>query len=183
MSKSENGWEVQTHQRNLRTWVIPIKGGPKRHLVIRDNRAGFLLATFALIFAELIEEPSKVWDWWGYANRNVRGSTRIKSDHASATAIDLNATQHPRGMLVTANFTDDQLKEVRRQLGRPMFRSVLRWGGGYPVPDGMHFALKTTNRLKILAAARLAAKTPRGRRVLAANPGFRAPVLRKIAGL
>ena len=66
----------------------------------------------------------------------VRGSTDRLSCHASGTAIDLNATQHPLGAIGT--FPADKV---------PMIRALakkygLAWGGDYRNrKDEMHFEI------------------------------------------
>src|SRR5215213_5395312 len=63
-------------------------------------------ADLAVVFTEFIERfnaeveriEGPVLDDWSYANRLVRGSATVVSNHGSATAIDLNALKHPRGV-------------------------------------------------------------------------------------
>lgn len=90
-------------------------------------------------------EPSTLRDDWSFAPRPVRGSTTTLSNHASGTAEDLNATQHPRGRRGT--FTKAQVREVRSildDLVDPVTdRCVVRWGEDYrsAPTDGMHFEI------------------------------------------
>lgn len=90
-------------------------------------------------------EPSTLLDDWSYAPRPIRGSTTTLSNHASGTAIDLNATQHPRGRRGT--FTATQVKRVRAILASlrdpATGRCVVRWGEDYQTAptDGMHFEI------------------------------------------
>jgi hypothetical protein len=95
---------------------------------------------------ESVTEQDRVMDDWSYALRPVRGQTTGYSNHGSATAWDVNATQHPRGRSVLATFSPAQAKKVREivnsvtdNAGKP----VLRWGGDYvhSPTDGMHFEI------------------------------------------
>lgn len=77
---------------------------------------------------------------WGYAERTIRGSSTVLSNHASGTAIDLNAPQHPLGTDPTSNYTFDQISAIH-QIVRDT-RDVVRWGGDYTGrKDGMHFEI------------------------------------------
>lgn len=97
MSYSQNGWKALDSTQSgplprLRKWVIP---GTGRHLVLRDGSAGFVLIHFALWWHEKVEPlDGGVWDEWGWAARPIRGGTTT-SNHASGTAMDLNATSIP----------------------------------------------------------------------------------------
>ena len=169
---SQNGYTTLPHRLTgalprLRKWTIP---GTGRHLVMRDGSAGFVLAHLALWFHSKVERLDHgVWDEWGYAARPVRGGTK-PSNHASGTAIDLNATRHPLGVATLETFTPEQAARIRRRL-RLTFLGCIRWGGDYTKrPDAMHFELIRGLRAVELLAKALA-KTPRGRRILAANPG------------
>ena len=87
--------------------------------------------TDTLIVASIAGE---VLDDWSWAVRTVRGSTTVISNHASGTAVDLNATRHARG--VTGTFTRKQVAAIRRILAD---LRVIRWGGDFTtVADEMH---------------------------------------------
>jgi hypothetical protein len=74
------------------------------------------------------------WDEWGYAFRDVRGVPGKLSNHASGTAIDLNATKHPLGKVGT--FPADKVPIIRALAKK--YR--LAWGGDYRGRvDEMHF--------------------------------------------
>jgi len=162
---SQNGWVVlnseQTHQ-----WVIP---GTGRWLRLSKGPAGFVLAHLALWFHKRIE-PLDVdpWDDWGYAVRPIRGSSTVISNHASGTAIDLNATKHPLGVRNT--FTIDQAAEIRKRLaGR--YDGCIRWGGDYQIrADEMHFEIDA-GPARILALADALDNSRGGQRVRFANGG------------
>lgn len=130
MVKSQNGYPG-----NDRTHVhsVPIPGGS---ITVRRGPAGDLLVWFTHQFHQCVE--ALVWPGnWGYAERPIRGSTQL-SNHASGTAIDLNAPQHPLGTNPTANFTSEQIATIRLLLGR--MRGAIRWGGDYTSrKDPMHF--------------------------------------------
>lgn len=66
---------------------------------------------------------------WGFAERLIRGSSTTLSNHASGTAIDLNAPQHPLGVTASRNFTTAQIAQVRRIVDA--CDGVVRWGGDY----------------------------------------------------
>lgn len=74
---------------------------------------------------------------WGWADRAIRGSS-VVSNHASGTAIDLNAPKHPLG--ASGTFTSKQVRAIRAILKD--FPEV-RWGGDYTGrKDEMHFEIR-----------------------------------------
>ncbi len=92
-------------------------------------------------------------DDWGYANRNVRGSHDV-SNHASATAVDVNATRHVLG--ATGTFNQTQVSEIHNILGE--VDDVVRWGGDYTGRhDEMHFEIVGTPEEVARVAERLRA--------------------------
>jgi hypothetical protein len=167
MSTSQNGWQVLQGSQT-RKWIIP---GTGRHLVLNPDHAGFVLAHTALWYHERVERLDLgQWDEWGYALRPIVGGTSGYSNHASGTAMDLNAVQHPLGVAASRTFTTAQLTRIRRRL---RFLRVLRWGGDYRTrPDAMHWEINASPDAVRRRAAVLRL-TPRGRRVLKANPGYR----------
>ena len=97
---------------------------------------GPLLAGFAAEFHELIEPLDHgALDDWGYCYRMVRGDAAKLSNHASGTAIDLNATKHPLSKIGT--FSAEKV---------PMIQALtkkygLTWGGSenWKRKDEMHW--------------------------------------------
>ena len=137
MAKSYNGWSASP---NLKTRVIePVKGVKLR---VRDNN------NIALLFTYLVQEYHKRVDSvtgpheaddWGFAYRANRNAKNL-SNHASATAIDLDATEHPNGVPTAKTFTQREIKEVHKILSE--LDGVIAWGGDYlGTPDAMHFEI------------------------------------------
>jgi peptidoglycan hydrolase-like protein with peptidoglycan-binding domain len=94
--------------------------------------------------APLFLEMARWWDtWetlmvpgcWGYAYRTIRGQTTGLSNHASGTAIDLNAPRHGLGAIGTLGVHRSAVIEKARSLG-------LRSGAEYTGrKDEMHVEL------------------------------------------
>lgn len=179
MSKSQNGYEVLSADETFR-WDLPLKDEPKRHLILKPGDAGFVLAVFALWYHERIEKINLgIWDEWGWAVRPIRDSYVI-SNHASGTAIDLNAIKHPLGVRGTLRFfltwqkSKKELAEqrIRRALSE-QFDDVIRAGLNYTGrPDEMHYEIVRAYP-EVSALAKKLRKTSRGKRVMQANPGYR----------
>jgi hypothetical protein len=174
MATSQNGWPVaETSGSNLlHSWVIP---GTGRKLLMRKGSAGFLLTFWCLWFHEKIERiDNKVLDDWGWNFRPIRGSTSGFSNHASGTACDLNAPAHWLGKRGT--FASWQYVKMRWCL-RVRFRGTLRHGIDYQNrADEMHVEIdKPLSAVEKRARAMM--DTPRGKRILEANPGQRQVIL------
>ncbi|MCL1800417.1 MAG: M15 family metallopeptidase, partial [Promicromonosporaceae bacterium] len=74
---------------------------------------------------------------WGYSNKRIVGRPTL-SNHASGTAIDLNASLHPAGQSNT--FSPEQQREIRAILDD--LNGVIRWGADYSrYSDEMHFEI------------------------------------------
>jgi hypothetical protein len=180
---SQNGYAAikSSDSPYLHKWVIP---GTGRHLYLRRGSLGLVLAHYALYHHEKVENlrtEDPTWDDWGWAYRAVRGQTSGLSNHASGTAMDLNATQHPLGTDERQNFTAEQIEAIRDRLEARSMGGVIRWGGDYAGrQDPMHFEVADLSRVpfrKVEKIARGLIDTPRGKRVLDANPGQRKVVL------
>lgn len=159
---SQNGWPVDP-PRGKR--IIP---GTDVGLVVADGPAGDVLMHVLGQVQARVEDitldstrdengdgkPDE--DDWGYANRPVRGGQAI-SNHASATAVDINATRHPLGAAGT--FTPEQTAEIRQILRE--VDDVVRWGGDYKRrPDEMHFEINASQEEVARVAERLRAQQP-----------------------
>jgi len=179
MLASQNGWSVieSATDTRLHLWCAPARTGVFR-LRLHRGASGFLLTLFALWYAEVIEVVAKTADDWGWsAFRYVRGSSTFVSNHCSGTAIDLNATQHPLGVRGTLKAAW-QYAKIRTRLA--LFAGCLRWGGDYTTrADEMHYEINRGPTL-VRHTARVLALTPRGKRVLSANPGQSALFIRPV---
>ena len=135
MRTSQNGWPASADASEIAI-VNKRVPGTIRKLRIAEEAAP-LLISFARDFHKQIEEIDEgQHDDWGYAFREIRGSTTTLSNHASGTAIDLNATKHPLG--AEGTFTAEQTKTIRRLCRK----YGLRWGGDYRNrKDEMHFEI------------------------------------------
>ena len=88
---------------------------------------------------------------WGWAHRAVRGREAL-SNHASGTAVDLNAPLHPMG--VRGTFTDEQVAALRAIL--EAVAPAVAWGGDYTDrPDEMHLEIVGGPDVVAEVAARL----------------------------
>lgn len=129
------------------SWTVIFENGPALDYcppIIGKVRAGDVKEVFAYLLREFdqnVEDVQEGRDDWGWAVRPVRGQTSGYSNHASATAIDINAIQHGRGKRGT--FSAAQVREIRKILA--YLEGVVRWGGDYPanlsLPDEMHFEI------------------------------------------
>ena len=143
MNKSQNGWPASKNEKEIGIKIFKIKNTDRKIRLQKD--AGVILAAFAAEFhtqVEPIDDP-EINDW-GYAYRDVRGSDSVLSNHASGTAIDLNATKHTLGARNT--FTKQQaaiIRELCKKYG-------IRWGEDYKGRiDPMHFeVIETPEQVK-----------------------------------
>lgn len=136
--QSQNNWIASSDQAEIgiQSFVIGDTG-----IKVRCAKAvAPLIVSFCKDFHELIEPINEgKLDDWGYAFRNVRGSTTNLSNHASGTAVDLNAVDHPLGK--SGTFPNEKV---------PMIRALAKkygmiWGGDFRSrPDEMHFEIAVT---------------------------------------
>ena len=153
MGTSQNGYPVG--RAHCAIYTVP---GTRVQLALRKGSVAEVLLHLASRFDDEVEDidthrsysedprpdipgggPSAVGDDWSYASRPVRGGEAV-SNHASGTAIDMNATQHPLGKRGT--FTGEQVKRIRGILADLVDpatkRCVVRWGGlRFPPTDAL----------------------------------------------
>jgi hypothetical protein len=168
VTRSQNGWPANDRS------VIATRTvrGTNVRLAVRTGPAGDLLLEVAALYDLMVQDldlPGPADDW-GYAERPVRGSADI-SNHASGTAVDLNATRWPLGSLPSANLTPRQIATVREIVAATKVsshpRPVVRWGGDYSGrKDPMHFEIDNsateTDCARALAALRVRYGRPAG---------------------
>lgn len=159
MAVSQNGWSA-----NDRSVVEAYTVGKGMRVSLRKGDAGFLLKHLADWFDANIKDIDLNYrngelDDWGYAERPIRGATAL-SNHASGTAIDVNATNWPLGVEPSAYLNQDQINRLRDHLR--IYEGAIRWGGDYTGrKDPMHFEInangatvtRVANKLRAQAAA------------------------------
>lgn len=144
---TQNGWEAIEDRLDPRLVPLPWITGK-----VRDGDVYTVLAHVAQRFHTEIE-PIDVASSWGWDYRSVRGEDGVLSNHASGTAIDLNAPDHPLGEPGT--FTDEQVARIRALLDE--LAPVVAWGGDFDRPDEMHFEVVGTPEEVAAVAARISA--------------------------
>ena len=162
MSNSYNGWPGITSASDPRlTTIEPVPGRKFR------VRAGDVATIFDWLIRRFHNEVEPIdtgqLDDWSYAYRKVREGSSL-SNHASGTAVDLNATKHPFQTRATSNFTTGQIAAIRRILADAnRDAQVIRWLDGH---DPMHFEINymsrggSPERVAALAARILGPATP-----------------------
>lgn len=137
MASSQNGWPASDEPRTIGVESYQIPGTTIK--VRCSKKVAPLLINFCAEFnAEVEKLEGGSLDDWGYAYRAIRGQEEAGnlSNHASATAVDLNARKHPLGKRNT--FTDEQEVKIRTLAKK----YGLRWGGDYKNrADEMHFEI------------------------------------------
>jgi hypothetical protein len=146
VATSQNGWPVDeagTLQDRTAVAGVTFPNG------IRSGDVYTVLAYVAEAFHRTVE-PLVPGTCWGWYVKTISGSTQT-SNHASGTAIDLNAPAHPLG--VPGTFSPAQVTAIRKIVD--YCGGVVRWGGDYTSrKDEMHFEINKDGP----AVAALAAK-------------------------
>lgn len=144
---SQNGWPVHVNQSKL----VPLSYVTGR---VASGDVHTILAHFCAWFDAHVEPITKGHSW-GYAYRAIRGQSSGYSNHASGTAIDLNAPKHPLGS--SGTFTAAQAAAIRKQLKK--YDGALRWGGDYSGrKDEMHVEINCSAAKLRQVVKRLTAK-------------------------
>lgn len=159
--RSQNGW-LANDRSVISSYKIP--GGK---VALRKGDVATILVYFANRYhneVERLEWPGN----WGYAERKIRGSSTTVSNHASGTALDLNAPQHPLGKRGT--FTKSQVRALDRILAD--CEGVLRHGKNYSSrKDEMHVEInKGSAAVRALAKKIRAGEKPGGKGAPAPAP-------------
>lgn len=131
MSTSQNGYPV-IDRADCKVYTINDGNGVR--LPLAPTPAGQAVMLFLKRFDKFVErlDPAQTW---GHNKRPI-GNSSEWSNHASGTAADANAVDHPQGAVNT--FTDKQVATIRKI--QDDFDDVIKWGGDYRnTKDEMHF--------------------------------------------
>lgn len=137
MSTSQNGFPVIESSGSGELTTIYVGGSSFRVL----KRASVYFHTLLLALNAI--EPFKIYGYdGGYALRPIRGQTSGYSNHASGTAVDVNAARHPRGSSRYAGWRLAARVKVLLLLKSGTNR-MFRWGALYHEQpyDSMHFEI------------------------------------------
>ncbi|WP_197430181.1 peptidoglycan-binding protein [Auraticoccus cholistanensis] len=149
---SQNGWPAASDLPRNRDFAVDgvlfpsgvAHGAP-------DVILGYVARQFAATVEPLVDPGC-----WGFSYRPVTGGTSL-SNHASGTAIDINAPQHPYG--ASGTFTAAQVSAIRAILSH--CDGVVRWGGDYSsTKDEMHFELNRPPGAEVDALVQKLGGTP-----------------------
>ncbi len=133
MATSQNGWGPANDRAYIATYTVP---GTTLRVPLRKGDVSVVLLDFLARYHREVESLyHSPQDLWGYASRTVRGSTTTLSNHASGTAADHRAVDHPLGARGT--FTAAEVHALNRLLA--FYEGVLRHGKDYTGrADEMH---------------------------------------------
>ncbi|MBF0722959.1 M15 family metallopeptidase [Sanguibacter inulinus] len=150
MATSQNGWQAVTSGSDPRLASFPWVTGK-----VLAGPVFTVLEHVARRFDAEVEGIT-VSTSWGWAYRVISGNDDL-SNHASGTAIDLNAPRHPLG--ASGTFTAGQVASIRSILAATS--PAVRWGGDYSGrKDEMHFEINTDAATVAAVAARLTGGLP-----------------------
>ena len=134
---SYNGWPCNSDKNAIDvvpfgdSYGLPFPGG------VRDGDVKTVLGYVAIQLHERVEPCVAGWDW-GYEYRENVNNPGSMSCHASATAIDYNAPNHPNGSRGT--FSNEQVATIYDILAE--VGGAVQWGGDYTgTVDEMHFEI------------------------------------------
>jgi hypothetical protein len=131
-SHSQNGWSASP---TLKLRPLVVNGVSFAPGIRDDDDVAYVLRYFAEQYAARVEPLRS--GCWGFSYRADRNQASDLSNHASATAIDLNAPQHPNDVPTARTFSAKQIAEVHQILSE--CHGALRWGGDYThTVDAMH---------------------------------------------
>jgi hypothetical protein len=162
MPVSTNGWPASKVPQALGAVTYDVPGVPNRRFTTVEVAAPLFKYLIRRFHYEVDPLTGGVFDEWSYNYRPIRTGSAL-SCHASATAVDLDATQFPMGR---ANMTRIQRAKVKQILGST-FRQF-RWGGDFRMPytDEMHFELAPgTNKVSVRSAIARMGLHPDGRQL------------------
>lgn len=142
METSYNGWSASRNPADFGGLTPLVVAGESFSPGVRTGDVHTVLQWVAEQLHTRVE-PVVRPDWhqaddWGFSYRPNVNNPKTLSCHASATAIDYNATRHPNGRRGT--YSAAQVVEIHRVLAG--VDDVVRWGGSFTgTADEMHFEI------------------------------------------
>jgi D-alanyl-D-alanine carboxypeptidase len=134
---SYNGWPASSNKAAINIvpfgdpYGLPFPGG------VRDGDVKKVLGYVCTQLHYRVEKCVSGWDW-GYSYRANVNNPSTLSCHASGTAVDYNAPNHPNGVYGT--WTAEQKATVYDILAE--VGGAVQWGEDYTgTIDGMHFEI------------------------------------------
>jgi hypothetical protein len=154
MTTSYNGWPADEH---LATRPLVVNGVAFAPGVRDDDDVETVFRYIAEQWAEHVE-PLVSPGCWGFSFRPNRNDPTELSCHSSATAIDINAPQHPNGIEAWHNMSATQIAAVHEILASvDELAELVHWGGDWHAPsltpDPMHFELHNFDRAMLARVA------------------------------
>ncbi len=137
---SQNGWPASPDRNviDVHNYQVP---GTKRYFAVTSHVAPILIA-FATEYHKLVQPIDVgIWDDWAYNFAKIPNQTDL-SNHASGTAIDINASCHLWKTAPEKSFTAMQIAAIRALVKK----YGIQWGGDYKYgfKDPMHFEMVQT---------------------------------------
>jgi len=149
MPYAQNGWAASADKAAINVDPNFSVAGVKFPGGVKSGDVSTVLRYVAEQFHAKVEPLREGW-CWGYAYRDIRGSSGL-SNHSAACAIDCNAPNHPLGKRGT--FSAAQVAAIR--LIVKACDGVVAWGGEWTRPDEMHFEIVGNTAAVAKVAARL----------------------------
>lgn len=147
MATSQNGWPVASRDQMDEA---PIYGTVKVPNGVLEGDVATVLRWVADLYHHNVE-PLIPGTCWGWLVKPIEGGSTI-SNHASGTAIDLNANQHNIGDPASDSMSAAQVRACHAIVAAA--GGVIRWGGDYKGrPDPMHWEIVGT-RAEVAALAK-----------------------------
>jgi len=133
MAASQNGWPVVA---KISCDLGPFEGVMFPNGILRGDVA--TIARWQMRRYKATVESIVPGTCWGWDPKKIQGSDQW-SNHASGTAWDINAPEHPMGPPTGSNMTAREIAACHAI--EAASGGTLRWGGDFSRPDPMHWEI------------------------------------------
>lgn len=150
MATSQNGWPASSNKGSLGINASFAPCGVTFPGGVKAGDVEVVLGYVCTQFHTRVEPLVPGWGW-GYTYKEISGSSTL-SNHASGTAVDINAPDHPYG--VSNTFSSSQVNTIHAILNE--VSPAVRWGGDYSGnKDDMHFEIDAGSSTVASVAAKI----------------------------